>query len=249
MTNASTKLFNYIEKFLEKNACEESVEIWKSKKQEFTKLFKNLQDNKEKEKKNKPKGKGTGKRSNYILFCMQERPKINNEFPDMKNTDIVKLMAERWAEAKKDEKVMEHFKKLAEEDKERAEKEKEEEKDEKDEKEEEKNEKKNKKKTKTGYLLFCDHERPIVKENGFTGKDIMKELGKRWKELPEKDEDRYTEYMEKAAELKKTNVEDSEEDSEEEKKPKAEKKQVKKKQAKKKPVKKTVIEEDDEEEE
>ena len=79
--------------------------------------------------------------------------------------------------------------------------------------------------------------------------DIMKELGKRWKELPEKDEDRYTEYMEKAAELKKTNVEDSEEDSEEEKKPKAEKKQVKKKQAKKKPVKKTVIEEDDEEEE
>ena len=170
---------------------------------------------------------------------MKERPKITEEFPDMKNQDIVKLMAERWKQLKDDDIVMEHFKNLAEEDKKRAAKDK------KEYVPTEKVEKEKPKKvvrTKTGYLLFCDDERALVKEEGFTGADIMKELGRRWKKLPEEDDDRYSVYMEKAAKLKKAKVEDSDSDSDSEDEEEKPKKKVVKKAAKK-----IVYDEEDEE--
>ena len=216
------------------------MKMWAKKKREFSKLAEKVMSKekssvKAKKSADAPKGARTG----YILFCMKERPKITKEFPDMKNQDIVKLMAQRWAQAKDDDDVMEHFKKLAEEDKERAVKDK------KEYVPTEKVEKEKPKKvvrTKTGYLLFCDDERALVKEEGFTGADIMKELGRRWNKLPEEDDDRYSVYMEKAAKLKKAKVEDSDSDSDSEDEEEKPKKKVVKKAAKK-----IVYDEEDEE--
>ena len=241
MTKGTTQLFNFFKIFLEKNdASEELMKMWAKKKREFSKLAEKVMSKekssvKAKKSADAPKGARTG----YILFCMKERPKITKEFPDMKNQDIVKLMAQRWAQAKDDDDVMEHFKKLAEEDKERAVKDK------KEYVPTEKVEKEKPKKvvrTKTGYLLFCDDERALVKEEGFTGADIMKELGRRWKKLPEEDDDRYSVYMEKAAKLKKAKVEDSDSDSDSEDEEEKPKKKVVKKAAKK-----IVYDEEDEE--
>ena len=213
MTKASTLLAKFVSSFIEENASEELLEMWGDKKKEFLKLADKLinKDKVVKEKKSADAPKGA--RTSYILFCMEERPKIVKEFPEMKNQDIVKLMAERWGIAKDDDEILNEFKIKADEDKERAAKDKE-------------NyvpstgDKPKKKvvRTKTGYLLFCDDERANVKEDGFTGVDIMKELGKRWKELPEEDEDRYTEFMEKAANLKKEKMEESDVEEEEPKK-------------------------------
>ena len=38
------------------------------------------------------------------------------------------------------------------------------------------------KRAKSAYMFFCENTRPILKEEGISGKEIMVELGKRWKE-------------------------------------------------------------------
>ena len=240
MTKVTTQLFNFFTLFLEKNdASKDLIDMWAKKKKDFVKLAEKIMPKEKSIKAKKPVDAPKGARTGYILFCMKERPKITEEFPDMKNQDIVKLMAERWKQLKDDDIVMEHFKNLAEEDKKRAAKDK------KEYVPTEKVEKEKPKKvvrTKTGYLLFCDDERALVKEEGFTGADIMKELGRRWKKLPEEDDDRYSVYMEKAAKLKKAKVEDSDSDSDSEDEEEKPKKKVVKKAAKK-----IVYDEEDEE--
>jgi hypothetical protein len=239
MTKGSTQLFNFFSNFLNENeAPEELIEMWGKKKKEFIKLTEKVMPKEKAIKAKKPADAPKAARTGYILLCMEERPKILKEFPVMKNQDIVKLMAKRWAQAKEDEDVMKHFKSLAEDDKKRADKDKE------NYVPAKKGDEKPKKKgvrTKSGYLFFCDDERPLVKDEGFTGTDIMKELGRRWKALPTEDEDRHTEYMEKAQNLKKK-VDSDDESEDEEEKPKAKKKVVKK--AKK--VVKKVVESDSE---
>jgi hypothetical protein len=187
---------------------------------------------------------------------MEERPKIKEKFPEMKNQDVVKEMAKRWNKIQDDEEALEYYRKLADDDKERAAKEKgeyvpieaaEEPK------------KAKKTRTKTGYQLFCDDERASVKEDGFVGREVMVELGRRWKALPEEDEDRWQEYMSRAKTLKdkipeEDAVEEAVEEEEEEKpKKKKTKKSVEKiveseeekpKKKKRKTIK--VVDEDDE---
>ena len=245
MTKASTLFSKFVSSFIEKNCSEDIVELWNDEtKEEFVKMIeKELKKNTKVKKEKKPADAPKGARSTYILFCMEERPKINKEFPDLSNQDKVKLMAERWNVAKEDEDILKHFKNLADEDKKRAAKDKEnyvpsdggdDEKP-----------KKKVKRSKTGYMLFCENERAKVKKEGFNGKDITTELAKRWKDLKEEEEDMYTEYMEKAAELKKAKVEESESEDEEEK-PKTKKAATKKVAAKKKAApKKKVVEESD----
>ena len=251
MTKASTLFSKFVSSFIEKNCSEDIVELWNDEtKEEFVKMIeKELKKTTKTKKEKKPADAPKGARSTYILFCMEERPKINKEFPDLSNQDKVKLMAERWNVAKEDEDILKHFKNLADEDKKRAAKDKEnyvpsdggdDEKP-----------KKKVKRSKTGYMLFCENERAKVKKEGFTGKDITTELAKRWKDLKEEEEDMYAEYMEKAAELKKAKVEESESEDEEEKpktKKAATKKAATKKVAAKKkaaPKKKKVVEESD----
>jgi hypothetical protein len=71
----------------------------------------------------------------------------------------------------------------------------------------------------------------------------MTELGKRWTNIKENDEDMYQEYMEKAAELKENTLkEESEEKEKEEEKPK----KTTKKTSKKSKKTKKIVEDDDE---
>jgi hypothetical protein len=248
MTKASTAIAKYVTSFIEKHCPnpEEILELWDDEaKGDFLKLIeKELKKTPKAKKEKKPADAPKAARSGYILFCMEERPKINKEFPALSNQEKVKLMAERWNEAKEDEDVMKRFKKLAEEDKKRAAKDKENYVPSADASDDEKPKKKTKR-TKTGYMLFCDNERANVKSDGFTGKDITAELAKRWKALKDDDEDMYTEYMEKASELKKKKSEESDDEEEEKPKKAAPKKAAPKKAAPKKKAaaKKKVVEE------
>ena len=56
-------------------------------------------------------------KSAYLHFCSQERTKIKSEKPDIKSTDIVKVMGERWKALT--EKDKEQYNALAKIDKER----------------------------------------------------------------------------------------------------------------------------------
>ena len=108
MTKASTLFSKFVSSFIEKNCSEDIVELWNDEtKEEFVKMIeKELKKNTKVKKEKKPVDAPKGARSSYILFCMEERPKINKEFPELSNQDKVKLMAERWNEAKEDEDIL-----------------------------------------------------------------------------------------------------------------------------------------------
>ena len=202
---------NYVFSFIKEN-CPEIAELWKNEQKNFDKIITEELKKSKKSKKvdKKPSNAPKGPRSSYILFCIEERPKINKEFPNISNQDKVKVMAERWNKAKEDDKIIKHFKLLADEDKKRAEKER-------DnyvpsDKGYDEKQKKKVKKNKTGYIIFCENEREKVKKEGFIGKNLMTELAIRWKTLKDDDEDMYTEYMEKALELKNVKEEKSEDE-------------------------------------
>ena len=252
----SSIISNWVSDFIEMHGSDEMYELWCSTgKEKFLKLVekntKKVKATKIKKDKDAPKGARTG----YILYCMEERPKIKEEFPEMKNQDIVKEMAKRWKKLQDDEEALEYYRKLAEQDKERAVKEKGEYVPD----EEPEEPKKKTTRTKTGYQLFCDDERANVKEDGFVGREVMVELGRRWKALPEEDEDRWEKYMSRAKMLKNKVVEEDvvEETEEEEEKPKKVKKTkrilpIKKdEEEKEKPKKKRkiIVDEDDEDDE
>jgi hypothetical protein len=255
MTKASTQPLKYISDFMKKNCSEEIIDTWNNDfKDGFIKLIDKGVTKKVKKSADAPKGH----RSAYILFCMEDRPKVNEEFPDLTSQEKVSLMSQRWKIAKEDPKLFEYYNDLAAKDRERAAAEKEAyvpptEDDEDDDDEEEKVvEKKKTKRTKTGYQLFCQENRESVKDDGYTGKEITEELNKRWKALKEDDEDMYAEYMEKAATLKKNGAEEEtpapkktkkkKEDVEEKPAPKTKKVPTKSKNK----VTKKIFEDDDE---
>jgi hypothetical protein len=67
---------------------------------------------------------------------------------------------------------------------------------------------------KSAYILFCKNEREQVKKDipDIQNKDILSELGKRWKKLPESDPERYAKFQSESEEDKqryKSEVESS----------------------------------------
>lgn len=255
MTKASTQPLKYISDFMKKNCSDEIIDTWNNDfKDGFIKLIEKGATKKAKKSADAPKGH----RSAYILFCMEDRPKVNEEFPDLTSQEKVSLMSQRWKIAKEDPKLLEYYNDLAAKDRERAAAEKEAynpttEDDDAD-VEDKVVEKKKTKRTKTGYQLFCQENRESVKEDGYTGKEITEELNKRWKTLKEEDEDLYAEYMEKAADLKKSSSEEEtpapkkvakKTKKNDEEKPAAKTKKIPTK-AKNKVAKKILVEDDDE---
>ena len=203
----STNLNNFVLKFLEGLTVEgldndKLLELWGEKNKEFTKLI----DASEKKEKNKKKDENApkGARTSYIFFCMEERPKIKKENPDIDSKDVIRELAKRWNKVKDDEELLKHYSSMADADRKRASEEKKEYVPKEKKEEKEGKDKKKVKRSKTGYQLFCDDERSKVKDDGFTGKDIMTELGRRWTDVKSNDEDTYQEYMERAAELKES---------------------------------------------
>jgi hypothetical protein len=195
--------------------------LWESEGIKKLKAIIKKNEKKKEKKAKKDAGAPKGAKSSYIFFCIEERVKIKEEDDSLKNTEIIKLMGKRWKKLSDEEK--EHYVEMAAEDRDRY---KQEMADYVPSEETEEVPKKKSVRTKSGYQLFCDDERATVKEEGFTGKEIMKELGRRWKALPEEDEDRHQEYMEKAAELK-SEKSDSESEAEVEEKPKKKNKKSK----------------------
>lgn len=132
--------------------------------------------------------------SAYIFFYKDESPIIKQECPHLTKTkDITKEVGIRWRSLDPQRKA--HYETLAQQDRERYEQEKanyvpyegsvEAIK-------KKKKEKTGPKKPATAYLLFCQENRPSVKENNpsFSAKEVMTELGKLWKQLPQDSDER-----------------------------------------------------------
>jgi len=204
MTKVSTRLAKIVSAFINKNGSDKLVKLWETEgEKEFVKLANKLIPSEEKKDKDAPKGA----KNSYIFYCMDERANVQAEHPDLKPRQVSKVLGEKWNEAKKDADFLKRYQEKAEADKVRA--------------AAEKSAyvskpstpKKKTTRSKSGWDLFCADNRADVKTDGFTGHDIMRELGKRWTKLQEEDSGMYEEYLEKAAELKATGsvkVEDDE---------------------------------------
>jgi len=204
MTKVSTELAKFVSAFIEENGSDELVKLWQTEgKKEFVKLANKRIPSEEKKDKDAPKGA----KNSYIFYCMDERANVQAEHPELKPREVSKVLGEKWTEAKKDPAFLKSYQDKAEADKVRA--------------ATEKSAyvskpstpKKKTTRSKSGWDLFCADNRANVKTEGYTGHDIMRELGKRWTKLQEEDSDMYQEYLEQAAELKATasvKVEDDE---------------------------------------
>ena len=204
MTKVSTELAKFVSAFIEENGSDELIKLWQAEgKKEFVKLADKRIPSEEKKDKDAPKGA----KNSYIFYCMDERANVQAEHPKLKPREVSKVLGEKWTEAKKDPAFLKSYQEKAEADKVRA--------------ATEKSAyvskpstpKKKTTRSKSGWDLFCAENRANVKTEGYTGHDIMRELGKRWTKLQEEDSYMYQEYLEQAAELKATasvKVEDDE---------------------------------------
>ena len=168
------------------------LDTWKAQEDEF----KTLLGKKEKKDKNAPKGA----KSAYILFCSDERPKVKEEEPGMDAKKIASELGKRWKELKEDdEDKVKEYQKKAEEDKVRFKTEMENyvpgEVEETKDKKIRKKDKNAPKGAKSAYIIFCTEERPQVKEDipDISAKEVLTELGKRWKALKDEDKIKYQE--------------------------------------------------------
>ncbi len=155
---------------------------------------------KEKVKKKKNKNAPKGARSAYILFCADERAQVKEDMPDINAKEIISELGKRWKAVS--EKVKAKYQKMADEDKVRFKNEMEnyvpgEDIEEDKEKVKKKKDKNAPKGARSAYILFCADERAQIKEDipDISAKDVLVELGKRWKALKDDDEDRYNEYL------------------------------------------------------
>jgi DNA segregation ATPase FtsK/SpoIIIE-like protein len=181
-------------------------------------------------------------KSAYICFCVSEREEMHKKYPDMDNKSITKRLAEKWNEIKDDEEKIQLFKDMANEDKDRYNKEM-------SENNLENKSKKGKKnadgpaKNLSAYIHYCKDMRPILTADGsLSNKDIVAEMGRRWKLLKDENPEEFGRFEKMALEDKERYSKEKENNKatvnngvEEEKEEKVEKK----KSEKKKKVKKT----------
>ena len=195
-------MFNTLNKFFENFLIdnEEMCDNWKSDENQanFKKLVNSLYKKKEKKEKKKEEESDGGvekpkkAKTAYIYFCTAERENIRNKFPELSATEITKKLGELWKSIRDDEEKIHIFKDLENKDKERY-----------------NNEMTDKVKTKkvkkvqegpkkntSAYIKFCKDEREKVKEElpTLSCKDIIKELGARWKALETNDPERKEYY-------------------------------------------------------
>ena len=193
-------------------------------------------------------------KSAYICFCVAERLEMRENYPDIDNKSITRMLAEKWNKIKGDDKKIQLFKDMANEDKDRYNKEM-------SENNLEHKSKKGKKnadgpvKNLSAYIHYCKHMRPLLTSDGsLSNKDIVSEMGRRWKLLKDENPEEFTRFEKIALEDKERYSKDKENKNTvddgniEEEVEKVEKKKVdkeKKKVDKKKVDKKKVIEEEE----
>lgn len=167
----------------------------KDNKDELSKLFKA-----EKAKRKKDPNAPKKPKPAYIFFCMENRPKLKEENPELKTTQLTSELGAMWKKISDKEK--QRFQAMAEEDKVRFETEsKSYEPTETDDKPAGKKKKDPSapKKPRSAYIFFCEDMRETVKKENpdLSGKDILRELGARWKTLTAEDKEQYEEQNKK----------------------------------------------------
>jgi len=197
-TVANEYVIAFLTAQVESGAINSSIlDSWKDQEEGFKTLLEKDGKKKEKKDKNAPKGA----KSAYILFCADERPKVKEEEPGMDSKKIASELGKRWKELKDDdEEKVKKYQKMAEEDKVRFQKEMEnyvpgEVEESKEKKTRKKKDKNAPKGSKSAYIIFCTEERPQVKEDipNISAKEVLAELGKRWKALKDEDKIKYQE--------------------------------------------------------
>jgi hypothetical protein len=154
----------------------------------------------------KPKNAPKNAKSAYIFYCQDERPNVKTENPDLDAKEVLKVLGGKWKEA--DEETKAKYQKMSEEDKIRYADEmktyvpSEDDEEKKPRKARAKKAKNAPKNASSPYIFFCKEEREKVKDEfpEFTVKEIMAELGKRWKAI--KDTDDVEKYKKMAEEDK-----------------------------------------------
>jgi hypothetical protein len=178
---------DFITKFLSDNGDETLQQKWADETPKYKKLFKKAEN---KSLNNLTKGPKKNK-SAYNIYCSQNISLIKEELPDLDNKAIFSEMAKRWKNVKKTA-DFDKYQSLAQEDKDRYTQEK-----------DVLNKDKKPsgpKKSKTGYMIFCDEERPKILD--IKGKELLIELGKRWQLLKKNKDKRLQAYQKLADEDK-----------------------------------------------
>ena len=193
------------------DAMKKEWEEWKKEKKFDNVVKKEIKKVEKKESKpKKPKDAPKNARSAYILFSQDMRPVVKEEQPTLDQKDVLRALGALWKQA--DEDTKKKYQELAEEDKGRFKSEMETyvpsevvEKGEKGEKGKSKKQKKPKdapKNAKSGYMFYCAEIRAVIKEENpdMKPKEIMSEMGRRWKEV--KDTEEAKKYLKMAEEDK-----------------------------------------------
>lgn len=183
-------LSKHVVTFISEYGNEDMLKQWNDNETKFKKLFRQKENK-------KIKGGPKKSKSTYMFFCDNERQKLKTENLDLNNKEVITELAARWKKFKEDPKnsaKLDEYTKLAEEDKKRYESERENFVPE-DSTEEDSDKKKKKrvtstsnvKKNKSSYMFFCAEERSnIISQNPeMNNKQIITELGARWKLLKE----------------------------------------------------------------
>ena len=195
----SAKVFEPINAFVTEflinmNVDSDIIEEWNNYEKDLKELINKIVPTKVKKPK-KSKNAPKNPKSAYIFYCQDERPNVKSEMPDLIAKEVLKELGGRWKGT--DDDTKEKYKKMAEEDKVRYAEEMKNYDPSEDVEEEQKARKPRAKKVKNApknasgpYIFFCKEERENVKKEmpDLTAKEIMTELGKRWKEIKDTDE-------------------------------------------------------------
>ena len=200
-----TPINDYIKLFLQA-ASDKDQERWNStdNQESFNKLFMNLINNKKMNKKMKKALKKSLEKDNetvsrpkkvksdYICFCMCKRPELKEKHPELTNKDITSELGKLWQTIKNNPSELQIFKEMVNKDKERFQNEM---------SQQPITEKKTKKdknadgvqKNLSGYIIFCKDVRETVKTENpeINNKQIMTEMGLRWKNADENTKKKY----------------------------------------------------------
>jgi len=200
-----TPINDYIKLFLQA-ANDKDQERWNSSdnQESFNKLIMNLINNKKMNKKMKKALKKSLEKDNesvtrpkkvksdYICFCMCKRPELKEKYPELTNKDITTELGKLWQSIKNDPSELQIFKEMVNKDKERFQNEM---------SQQPTTEKKTKKaknadgvqKNLSGYIIFCKDVRETVKAENpeINNKQIMTEMGLRWKNADENTKKKY----------------------------------------------------------
>lgn len=185
----SATLSEVLNQTLDKASAESVMTNWDTKKKEVNRILEK-KSNKKKVDPNAPKRPNTS----YIIYSMEQRNKIKQQYPELSTTDILKKLGESWNSLTAQDKKQ--YENLAKKDKERYENEM------KSYVPSESFEQKTTRKKKadgpkhplTAYMFFCLEKRDSVKKEfpDLKDKDITRELANKWKSLSDEQKSPYS---------------------------------------------------------